>query len=72
MKRSKLKTCSPPAYDEIGVKKLYEKIIKQDGMSDYFPETYPKGAQCDRTYMYNIWNTLYPEDVEQVINHANS
>ena len=25
--------CNPPAYDEIGVKALYNEIIKMDGMS---------------------------------------
>ena len=72
MKRSELKTCSPPAFDEIGVKALYDKIILLDGMNDYFPAKFPKGSQCDREYMYNIWNTLYPEDVTEVINYANS
>ena len=41
-------------------------------MSDYFPSKFPKGSQCDKEYMYNIWNTLYPEDVAEVINYANS
>ena len=40
-------------------------------MSDYFPSKFPKGSQCDKEYMYNIWNTLYPEDVAEVINYAN-
>ena len=42
------------------------------GMAELFPDKYPKGRQCCRTYMYNVWNTLYPEDVMAVINHANS
>ena len=35
--------CNPPAYDEIGVKALYEKIIKQPDMADFFPDKFPKG-----------------------------
>ena len=40
-------------------------------MSDYFPSKFPKDSQCDKEYMYNIWNTLYPEDFAEVINYAN-
>ena len=40
-------------------------------MVDYFPDTLPKGCQIDRSYFYNIWNTQYPEQVKDVIDHAN-
>ena len=40
-------------------------------MSDYFPSKLPKGRGCCRSYMYNCWNTMYPKDVEQVIEYAN-
>ena len=35
--------CNPPAYDEIGVKALYERVISQQFMSIYFPDKLPKG-----------------------------
>ena len=60
-----------PAFDEIGIKNLYSKVIQMDNMAAYFPDKYPKGAQCDKQYMYNVWNTLHPEDVKQVIDYAN-
>ena len=41
------------------------------GMMDYFPDKYPKGKVCEKAYMYNVWNTRYPEDVKAVIEHAN-
>ena len=40
-------------------------------MARYFPDSYPKGRMCDRSYMYNVWNTLHPEDVKAVIAYAN-
>ena len=70
-KMSNVRFCNAPAFDEIGVKALYQKVIKRDGIIKHFPDKYPKGSQCCRTYMYNIWNTIYPEDVKQVIEYAN-
>lgn len=71
LKMSEVKFCNAPLFDEIGVKALYAKVIKLDGMNKYFPDKYPKGSQCCRSYMYNIWNSIHPEDVRQVIAHAN-
>ena len=47
-------------YDELSVKNLYAKFLLLDGMPNYFPNTYPKGRQCDREYMFNVANTLHP------------
>ena len=33
LKMNQVKFCNPPAFDEIGVKALYDKIIKLPGMS---------------------------------------
>ena len=63
--------CNVPAFDEIGVKALYTKVIELPGMSKYFPSSLPKGKQCCKQYMYNVWNTIYPEDVQAVLEHAN-
>jgi hypothetical protein len=43
LKMSAVKFCNPPAYDEIGVKALYEWVIKEPHMADYFPDKFPKG-----------------------------
>jgi len=71
LRMDEVKMCNPPAYDEIGVKALYEKAVKRENMARYFPDSYPKGRACDRAYMYNVWNTLHPEDVKAVIAYAN-
>lgn len=68
---NQVKFCNAPAFDEIGVKSLYEKVVSGPGMGKYFPDKYPKGRQCDKTYMYNIWNTVHPDEVQAVIEHAN-
>ena len=62
---------NPPHYDEISVIKIYEKMITLPGMINYFPDKYPKGRSCSKEYMYNVFNTLYPEDVKKLIEFAN-
>jgi len=61
LKMTDVRFCNPPAYDEIGVKALYEKVSKLDTMRAYFPEKFPKGLQCDKAYFYNVWNTMHPD-----------
>ena len=72
LKMQNVKFVNVPAYDEIGVKALYEKAVKMPHMARYFPTKYPKGRRCDKAYMYNVWNTVHPEDVKEVIEYANS
>ena len=72
LKMKEVSFINAPAFDEIGVKNLYARIIQIEGMADYFPDRFPKGRFCDREYMYNVWNTLYPDDVKAGIDHANS
>ena len=69
---SEVKFVNVPAFDEIGVKYLYDDVVKKEGMAKYFPDKFPKGAQCDKGYFYNVWNTVYPEQVKEVIQYANS
>ena len=64
LKMKQVNFCNPPAYDEIGVKALYIKVVAMPNMAKYFPTKYPKGRQCDKGYMYNIWNTIHPDDVQ--------
>ena len=66
------RSCNAPMYPELSIEKLYDKILENDGMSDYFPDTYSKGRYCDRTYFWTIWNSLFPELVKQSIEHANA
>lgn len=72
LKMSDVRHINFPAYDEIGVKAIYAKAIKMKGMAQYFPDKYPKGMQCDKSYFYNVWNTHHPDDVKEVISYANS
>ena len=44
LKMSQVKFCNAPLFDETGVKALYDKVIKQSGMSKHFPDKYAKGS----------------------------
>ena len=43
LKMKEVNFCNVPSYDEIGVKALYEKVVKLTGMSQYFPDKMPVG-----------------------------
>ena len=46
-------------YDELSVKSLYDKFMTLEGISSYFPSKYARGRFCDRSYMFNVANTLH-------------
>jgi len=71
LKMTEVRFINPPAFDEIGIKALYDEALKMQGKTKYFPDKYAKSRQCDRSYFYNVLNSLYPEEVKEVINHAN-
>ena len=70
LKLSQVNFISVPKYDELSVKSLYDKIIKLEGMAQFFPDSYPKGRQCDREFLFNIFNTFHPEMMKELIEYA--
>ena len=68
---NELKPVHAPAFDEESVQRLYADVLKMDEMEYYFPDEYPKGRQCDRTYFFNVFASLHPETVVNIIMHAN-
>ena len=72
LKMKDVNFCNPPAFDEIGVKNLFDKVMAMPEVKIYFPDKWPKGRQCDKSYFYNVWNTIHEDQVQNVIKHANS
>ena len=70
LKMKEVNFCNVPAFDEIGVKAIYDKVVKMEGMAAYFPSSYPKGRICSRQYMYDVWNTIHPEQVAAALKTA--
>ena len=58
LKLSELRTVNVPKFDELSVKNIFP-LIRQDAeVMLYFPDSYPKGREPDRTYTFNFLNTL--------------
>lgn len=71
LKIGEVRFVNAPVFDELSVKKLYDKMIELPGIAKYFPDSYAKGRQCCRSYMFNVWNTLYPGEVKEILDNAN-
>ena len=72
MKMSEVKFIHVPKYDELAVKYLLPHLMKDATFMQFFPDKFPKGHPPDRTYFFNVLNTLNPEYMERVIRHANN
>ena len=44
LKMKEVSFINAPLFDEISVKRLYEDVVKQPEMRDYFPDKFPKGC----------------------------
>ena len=55
---SELKSVNVPKFDELSVKNIFP-LIRQDAeVMKNFQDEYPKGREPDRTYTFNVLNTL--------------
>ena len=66
-----IKVCKITQYSEISVKLIYERALKHPNLAKYMPPALPKGRTIDKEYFYNVFNTLYPEEVSALLKHAN-
>ena len=71
MKKSEVRFIKVPQYDELSVKNLWPEFKKDADFVSYFPATFPKGKGPPREYFFDILNTLHPEYLGQVLQHAN-
>ena len=67
---SAAKMVNVPHFDELSVKRLWPHAKKMPEIMRFFPNSLPKGRLPDRTYFWTILNTLNPEYVRQLIDHA--
>jgi hypothetical protein len=52
-----------PHYDELSVFKLWPELKNDSDFMKYFPSKFPKGRLPDRSYFFNMLNTLMEEYV---------
>jgi hypothetical protein len=70
MKLSAVRMVSVKKYDEISVKALYAKLVGLPNMAQFFPDKYSKGRHCDREYMFNITQSVHPDVMKELLDHA--
>jgi len=63
---------SVPRYDELSVKKFWPLMQKDKAFMLYLPDATPDGRLPEREYFWNVLNTLQPEYVKRLIDHANA
>ena len=71
MELSKLRPINVPLYDELSVKKFYPMAQADKTVMRFLPDPRVDGRLPDRTYFFNILNTVHPEYMKKVIEHAN-
>jgi hypothetical protein len=70
LKMSEVRPINMPKFDELSVKKVYPMICRDNELMRYFPDSYPKGREPDRQYVFNILNSLRGEYVARIIKNA--
>ena len=70
LKKVDVITIEVPHYEELSVKNIYPSMRKDAEFQQYFPDQYPKGKGPPRDYFFNILNTMQPDYLSQIIQHA--
>jgi hypothetical protein len=61
-----------PRYDELSVKNLFPKFANDPEFMSLMPDRLPKGKTVDREYFFNCLNTVRPDYVKDMVDHANN
>ena len=59
-----------PVLDEISVKNIMEMVKNDELVCSYLPDEYLQNKTPDRQFLMNIVNSLYPQYLEQLDQHA--
>ena len=70
LKKKQVSHINVTRYDELSVKSLFPQFKGDKEFLQYFPDTYPKNKGPPREYFFDILNTVHPEYLEQVMQHA--
>ena len=71
LKKADVNSVEVPQYDELSVRRLWPELKKDAEFCSFFPATYPAGKGPPRKYFFDILNTLQPEYLAQIMDHAN-
>ena len=60
-----------PRFDEISVKSIFPLFAEDLELMQYFPDQFPKEKGPTREYFFTVLNTVYPDYVKSLVEHAN-
>ncbi len=72
MKVNEARYINMPKYDELSVRNIFPKFIDDPLVMMYLQDEYPKDRFPDRQYFFTVLNTVHPDYVRNIIDHANS
>ena len=67
---SEVRFCTAPLYDELAIKELWPLMQQNGKFMKYFPDRYSKGRLPERTYFFNVMNTVEHEYTQALIKNA--
>ena len=70
LKKNEVDYIHVPSYDELSVKKLWLDLKDDGAFNVFFQDKYPDEKGPNREYFFNILNTVYPEYLKQIMDHA--
>ena len=68
--KSSVTTICVPRYIELSLKKILPAVTKIPGLMEYLPDGIEKKHSVDRTWTYNVINSVLPGYLEAVIKHS--
>ena len=72
MPKKKIQPVDAGCYPELSVNKLYAEYEDRPEIKPYLPPKVNKGRTCDKTYFWNVVNTITEGEVESMVDYANS
>jgi len=72
LKLTQIKPVNVGNFPEVSVKHLFEEFSGRPEIAVYMPPvTSKKMKQLDRKYFFTVVNTFFPEEMSDIIQHAN-
>ena len=70
MKKNQVNFIHVPNSDELQVKKLWKDLKEDEAFRMYFQDEYAEDRGPYRKYFFDILNSIYPDYLSQIMNHA--
>ena len=69
---NRVKYVNVPRYDELSVKQFWPILRQDETFVTYMPDPTTKNSLPERSYFWNVANTVQHDYVQNVIKHANN